>query len=64
MLDLDRGGPKRQPRRDAGEMLDLYASTPMIEARDVLSPCVLHRRCEVDLPLPERDHFLLQRSRG
>ena len=35
VLYFDRGGPRRQQRCDVGRMLDLYASTLLIDAREL-----------------------------
>ena len=61
LLYHDRGGFHRQQKANLVDVLDEYAVTSLLESRDDLAPCVLYRRCEVELPLPERDHSLLHR---
>ena len=56
VLYLDRGGPKRQQRHDVGQLLDLYASTPMVEARDDLARCRVYRKFDVHRDDPWTDN--------
>jgi len=56
LLYHDRRGFHRQQKARVGEVLDLYARTPLMETDDQSAACRLYRRCDITSPIPERYH--------